>query len=63
MKGHVMTESDQSAHLQEEPEAPGEEGLDGGTANRPAGDPHSDDATGVDQGDLAQDDMNRLPPA
>lgn len=61
-----MTESDQSPHLQEEPQAergaPGsrDEGGPPGTgpSDRPAGDPH--ESTGVDKQDTAQDDMKTI---
>ena len=51
---------------QEERGAPGsrDEGTpmsDGGTADRPAGDPHSDDQTGVDKEGTAQGDMDPMP--
>lgn len=63
-----MTESDQSPHLQAEPQsergAPGSRDVGGppgtGPADRPAGDPH-DESTGVDQQDTAQDDMDAMP--
>jgi len=62
-----MTESDQSPHLQEEPQAergePGSRDEGGppgsGPAARPAGDPH-DESTGVDEQDTAQGDMDDL---
>lgn len=62
-----MSESDQSPHLHEEPQAErGEkgsrdegEGLDG-PAGRPAGDPHGE-ATGVDEQGTVDDDMTTLP--
>jgi hypothetical protein len=64
-----MTESDQSPHLQEEPQeergAPGsrDEGPEPGTgpANRPAGDPHEGDSTGVDEQDTALPEMEEMP--
>ncbi len=63
-----MTESDQSPHLQEEPQsergAPGSRDEGGppgaGPAGRPAGDPH-DQSTGVDEQGTAQDDMDTMP--
>jgi len=68
MEGPTMTESDQSPHLHEEPQAergaPGsrdEGGAPGsGPADRPAGDPHSE-STGVDKQGTQQDDMDSLP--
>ena len=63
-----MTESDQSPHLQEEPQAergePGSRDEGGppgaGPADRPAGDPHSE-STGIDSQDTKTDDMEALP--
>lgn len=63
-----MSETDQSPHLQEEPQsergAPGSRDAGGppgsGPADRPAGDPHAE-STGVDQQDTAQDDMKAMP--
>jgi hypothetical protein len=65
-----MSDSDQSPHLQEEPQeergAPGsrDEGSplsEGGPANRPAGDPHEGDSTGVDEQDTALPEMEEMP--
>lgn len=62
-----MTESDQSPHLQEEPQsergAPGSRDEGGppgaGPADRPAGDPH--ESTGVDKQGTKQGDMDAMP--
>ena len=64
-----MSETDESPHLQEEPQ--GERGAMGsrdeggppgsGPANRPAGDPHSDDDTAIDPQDTAEPDMDKKP--
>lgn len=63
-----MSETDGRDNTTEEPQsergAPGsrDEGqMDGGPVNRPSGDPHSDDDTGVDPKDKAQGDMGSLP--
>lgn len=64
-----MTEQDQSPHLQEEPQAergaPGSRDEGGppgsGPADRPAGDPHSGDSTGVDKQDTKEPEMDAMP--
>jgi hypothetical protein len=64
-----MSESDQSPHLQEEPQeergpmgSRDEGGPPGsGPTNRPAGDPHSDDDTSIDKQDTAEPDMDKKP--
>lgn len=61
-----MSKSDQSPHLQEEPQSergePGSRDEGGppgsGPAGRPAGDPH--ESTGVDEQDTADGDMDDL---
>ncbi|MEO6712475.1 MAG: hypothetical protein ABIM89_03485 [Mycobacteriales bacterium] len=64
-----MSETDESPHLEEEPQS--ERGAMGsrdeggppgsGPANRPAGDPHSDDDSSVDEQDTAEPDMDKMP--
>jgi len=64
-----MTESDQSPHLQEEPQsergAPGSRDEGGppgaGKVDRPAGDPHAGDSTSVNDTSTKQDDMDAMP--
>jgi len=64
-----MTEKDESPHLQEEPQAergaPGSRDAGGppgaGPTDRPAGDPHKHDSTGVDENETSQDDMDEMP--
>jgi hypothetical protein len=64
-----MSDSEQSPHLQEEPQeergAPGsrDEGPPPGTGptSRPAGDPHEGDSTGVDEQDTALPEMEEMP--
>jgi len=65
-----MSESDQTPHLEEEPQSergePGSRDEGGppgsGPANRPAGDPHSEDlGTGVNKQDTALPEMDEMP--
>jgi len=64
-----MTERDQSPHLQEEPQAergePGSRDEGGppgsGPTARPAGDPHSDDSTSVNDQGTATPKMDAAP--
>jgi len=63
-----MTERDESPHLQEEPQCErGEKGSrdeggppGAGPADRPAGDPHSGDATSINEQGTAQEDMDAM---